>query len=28
VYAGAAHALFLAQPQRVARHIAEFCGEP
>jgi pimeloyl-[acyl-carrier protein] methyl ester esterase len=28
VYAGTAHAPFLAQPQRAARRIKEFCGEP
>jgi pimeloyl-[acyl-carrier protein] methyl ester esterase len=28
VYAGTAHALFHAQPQRAARRITEFCGEP
>jgi len=27
VFAGAAHALFVAQPQRTARRIMEFCGE-
>ena len=28
VFAGAAHALFIAQPQRAARRIMEFCREP
>ena len=28
VFAGAAHALFIAQPRRTARRITEFCSEP